>query len=231
MSDNRSTEEMKQKYIDCMGEDLGKQYHALWQELSWLYLKWSEYVELYGTKPSRIELLNNAAPSFFRLVQDALWENTLLHLARLTDPPSSGRDKENLTIKRLPQLIPDVEKAQEVLELVKIADNSTEFARDWRNRRIAHRDLKLAIKDSVTPLELASREKVKKALKSISDVLNAVEMHYTETTVCYDLVVGASGRAGLLLQVLYDGLKAGIERDDRIARGECRDDDFSIVDL
>ena len=48
-----------------MGEPLGKLYHALSNELAWHCLKWGEYVELVGTKPSRIDLLNRAAGGFF----------------------------------------------------------------------------------------------------------------------------------------------------------------------
>ncbi|WP_408068516.1 AbiU2 domain-containing protein [Vineibacter terrae] len=55
----------------------------------WLHVKWEEYVELYGKRQSRVDLLNEAAPLFFRIVQDALWADTLLHIARLTDEPNS----------------------------------------------------------------------------------------------------------------------------------------------
>lgn len=70
------------RIVEVMGDDLGSLYHALWNELAWLYSKWEEYVELFGTKPSRIDLLNKAAGHFFRIVQDSLWEESLLHIAR-----------------------------------------------------------------------------------------------------------------------------------------------------
>ena len=101
MSNQKTPEEVKKEYIDIMGEPLGKFFNALWQEVAWLYTKWNEYVALYGTKPSRIDLMNKAAPRFFRIVQDSLWEVTLLHIARLTDPPKSA-GKDNLSIKRIP---------------------------------------------------------------------------------------------------------------------------------
>ncbi|WP_407690639.1 AbiU2 domain-containing protein [Rhodocyclus tenuis] len=70
-----------------MGGEIGKVYSALWQEVAWINKKWNQYVELFGTSPERIELLNRAAPSFFRTFQDSLLDDVLLHLARLTDPP------------------------------------------------------------------------------------------------------------------------------------------------
>lgn len=65
MSTHRTTEEAKQQYVEVMGEKLGSLYHALWNELAWLYAKWGEYVEIFGTKPSRVELVNQAAGHFF----------------------------------------------------------------------------------------------------------------------------------------------------------------------
>jgi hypothetical protein len=86
MAHYRSEPEIKQYYIERMGTQLGTFFYALWQEVAWLYIKWQEYIELFGKKPSRVDLLNNAAPLFFRIVQDALWYDILMHIARLTDP-------------------------------------------------------------------------------------------------------------------------------------------------
>jgi hypothetical protein len=60
-------------------------------------MKWEEFVVLFGTKPSRVDLVNRAAGGFFRLVQDTFFADVLLHLCRLTDPASTG-GKDNLTI-------------------------------------------------------------------------------------------------------------------------------------
>ena len=75
-------------YVAHMKEPLGKRFDALWQELGWLNVKWAQYVELYATKESRIDLLNKTAPLFFRIVQDTLLEDVLLHIARLTERSS-----------------------------------------------------------------------------------------------------------------------------------------------
>ena len=106
MANFLTAEEQRQECIQQMGDTLGCQFHALWQEVAWLYSKWAEYLELFGTSPFRVELLNSAAPGFFRIVQDTLWEDTILHIARLTDRPESF-GKANLTIRRLPGLVDD----------------------------------------------------------------------------------------------------------------------------
>jgi hypothetical protein len=99
-----TAEETHAECVKHMGDPLGEQYSALWQEVAWLNLKWGEYDELFGKKPSRVQLLNNAAPQFFYVVEKVLWEDTLLHIARLTDPPSKGK-KSKLTILTLPGLV------------------------------------------------------------------------------------------------------------------------------
>ena len=144
MGTQRTDEEIKQHHIESLGKELGSLYNELHNELEWLYMKWNEYVELFGTKPSRINLLNEAASGFFWIVNDTLWESIILHIARLTDPPQSA-GKHNLTVQCLPVLIEDEKVSDHVKELIDIAGEKSDFCRDWRNRHLAHRDLKLAI--------------------------------------------------------------------------------------
>ncbi len=90
MSGIRTAEESKADHVAAMGVELGEFYSALWHELAWIHSKWAEYVTLFGTTSTRVELLNQAAPRFFRTIQDSLWEDVLLHIARLTDSPRSA---------------------------------------------------------------------------------------------------------------------------------------------
>ena len=64
MAPNKTAEEARNEYISLMGEDLGRVFYALWQEVVWLYTGWGKYVDLFGTKPSRIDLTNKSAPEF-----------------------------------------------------------------------------------------------------------------------------------------------------------------------
>jgi len=94
-----TAEQARARSVQVMGQELGETYEALGQEIVWLHSKWAEYAALYGTKESRVALLNKAAPRFARLIQDTLWEDIVLHIARLTDPPKSA-SKHNLTTHR-----------------------------------------------------------------------------------------------------------------------------------
>nr|WP_233475441.1 hypothetical protein [Bradyrhizobium brasilense] len=209
-----------------MGEALGSQYSALWQELSVLYLYWAEYKELFGTKPSRIDLLNQAAPAFFHMLQEELWDNRLMHLARITDSPKSV-GKDNLTIRNLPGLIDDAPLKAKVTSLVDAALDATNFCRDWRNRRIGHLDLALATGAPAAPLAEASRKQVNDALNAIADVMNALDAHYFDSETAYDRPVRINGAMELLF-VLNDGIKARNARDKRVEAGEYRMDDLKV---
>jgi hypothetical protein len=226
---HQTAEEAKRDFVERMGDPLGNLFYALWQELNWLYAKWEEYLVLYVAKPSRIDLLNRVAPHFFRIIQDVLWEDIILHIARLTDPPKSA-GKATLTIRRLPDLVGDRSTAQALREHINIAAQSSEFCRDWRNRHLAHRDLNLALEKEIVPLKPASRKKIKEALNSIAKVLNAVSQHYTDSATIFDIGEEPEGAISLLY-IIYDGLKAGEDRKNRIRRGDYREEDFGPRDL
>lgn len=229
MARSETYDGIKKRHVESMGEDLGLLFDALWNEVAWLYAKWNEYVELFGTKPSRIDLVNRVAPLFFRVVQDTLWEDTLLHIARLTDPPKS-MGKHNLTIERLDDMVTDDQAKTNITKLIKVAKEKADFCRDWRNRHIAHRDFHLAMDEGAEPLKSASRAKVKEALEAISAVLNAISVHYTGSTIGFDSMPSPGGAVSMLY-VLDDGLQAEKEKQERIGAREYRADDFKPRDL
>ena len=208
----KTPEEVEQAYVNSMGPELGLLFHELSNECSLLHWKWGEYVILFVSKPERIDLLNEAAGPFFRLVQDNLWEGILLHIARLTDPEKSA-GKKNLTLHRLP--IPGVPNAKARID--ECSENA-KFARDWRNRHIAHRDLGIALGEKAEPLPPASQQAVQKCLDSIAKVLNEVEFHYCHSTFQYELT-SPLPNAESLLYVLRDGIEAERARRERLKSG------------
>ena len=60
----------------------------------------NEFERLFGDA-EHVELLNLVGGAFFADVQRILWDDQLLRLTRLTDPPRTA-GKDNLTVKRLP---------------------------------------------------------------------------------------------------------------------------------
>jgi hypothetical protein len=99
---------------------------------------------VFGTSKERIDFLNEAAPDFFASLQSTLWDDVLLHLCRLTDPAKSA-GKPNLTLQCLPALISNPSLRKNVEDLLEQAKEKTAFAREWRNRRLAHREFRLVL--------------------------------------------------------------------------------------
>ncbi|MEA2889404.1 MAG: hypothetical protein QOI05_197 [Bradyrhizobium sp.] len=229
MNRSQSAAQAKAENIVVMGDPLGELYSALWHSVATAHVYWKEYVELFGSKPSRITLLNKSAPAFFHMLQEELWEASLLRLARLTDAPKS-MGNPNLTMQALPALITDASLTVEVTRLVGIAVADAAFCRDWRNRRIAHNDLKLALDQPTTPLADASRLQVKTALLSLTAVLNAIAGHYYQTEIRFD-VGGRIDGAVALLHVLSPGVKAQDARQKRLEAGTPIAEDFEFEDL
>jgi hypothetical protein len=222
--DSESSEDMRRKYATTLGDPLGEMVYALEAEFYWLQYKWQEYVVLFGSEPSRIEVLNRAAPAFFHHIQDVLWDDILMHLSRLTDSPTGKRKRRNLTFAALPPLVKG-RLHREVVALVTNALESASFATDWRNRRLAHLDLRLALDRPAEPLMSASRLTIKEALKALHAVLRCVHNHYFQTDLAQEVIEAPLG-AERLLYVIYEGVEAEDARLTRLRSGQVRVEDL-----
>ena len=198
-----TVDQVRARSLTSMPSPLGEAHYALHNDLAWLHAKWADYLALYGRDHATVELLNAAAPAFFCDLQRMMWEDVLLHLCRLTDPPRScGHD--NLTVRRLPDLVVDASLKDQLQNLAIEADRKSEFARDWRNRRLAHNDWALKVNAVAQPLELASRQGVEAALAAIRSVMNLVEQSYLGFPVSYEhTMVSPEGVPSLLAHLRY----------------------------
>lgn len=223
MSEERNAAEVQTGYIRAMGKELGELFYVTSSELTWIHWRWKQYRTLFSEKQSRIDLLNEAAPLFFHIVHNVLFEDTLLAIARLVGPPRS-LNKPNLTVERFPPLLVDVNLRDEVSSLINKAKASAAFAVEWRNRRLAHRDLDLSLKRNQLALAPATRAQVEESLSAIRAVLNRIETKICNAATVYDSPT--HGDAEALLYVIRDGLLHDHERCERLKRGELHGEDF-----
>jgi len=158
-----------------MGPELGHLYHELEEEVDWLQQKWNEFRELFGKGQERIDMLATVASNFFFMLHKLMFEDAMLHLCRLTDPPAT-KGRRNLTFMALTDAVTDPAlKIQVAAQLSKIEDDC-EFAREPRNRRLAHADLELFRNETVGPKILS--EHVEDALKSMRGLLGLISQRY-----------------------------------------------------
>lgn len=221
---DKTADQVREEYLKVLGPALGPLYHALYEEVSWLHIKWKQYRILFAESPERIELLNRVAGSFFHVIQVVLWEDAVLHLARLTGPPQSVR-KDNLTLSRLVAALPEPTLALEVEKLVEQAKRDAGFARDWRNRHLAHTDLELAVDDRATPLPGISRENMERALASVRAVLNKIEGHFSRTEVAFEHAIAHSDAESLAYHLKF-AIDSERRRRERVLQGRALPEDF-----
>jgi hypothetical protein len=214
-----TADEILQRNIDAMGEDFGKQYSALCQEFVTLYLYWKEFLQLFATNDKRIARLNQAAPGFFRMLQNQQFETNMMHLARITDKPQTGKF-EHLTVARLPELASDAVLKKQLTDLLVTVNSKREFCKGWRDRQFAHSELAIAIKDgSAASLPSATKKDFDEALVAVDAMLNAIEKFYFKAGTMFNEVSTTNG-AATLLWVLGFGVKARAEMQEKIAKGD-----------
>ena len=213
-----SAEEAKQKLIDELGEDFGNDLNYLKDSYLNMRVSWRFYRSLFGNNKETIDLLNSVSGIFFRYIEQALFEQTILGLCRLTDPIEIGKGakaKKNLTYRMLEEYLPEgyicavyVEKLEAVKEL-------GAFARDWRNRRIAHSDYQVIRGES--ELDEASRKSVQNLLDAIGDLLQFIYQHILHSDILLETTLPLSDEI-TFLEHLYD---ASIERGRIAALNEA----------
>ena len=145
----------------------------------------NEFELLFGDA-DHVELLNLVGGAFFADVQRIFWDDQLLRLTRLTDPPRTV-GKDNLTVKRLPDLCEHDELRKKVEEQVAVAVQKAEFARSHRNQRISHKDLAYAIGGSELPSTTLGQ--VRGALDAVHAVLQTVQMGLQSTHLSNEVLV------------------------------------------
>lgn len=197
-------------YQQIMGQELGDVFWALVCEVHSLSRLYDDSWHLFGDgSESRVLMLNKAAPAFFHRVQTTFERELMLGICRATDPARTG-DKENLTVLRLECLVE--QKAVGAGKLVKVraeaASVASNFARDWRNRWLAHKDLELSVEaPSARPLSAATLGKIDVALTALDDVLKSVSSAFNGNSAGFRRITQYGGSASLI-RVIDKGLRA-----------------------
>jgi hypothetical protein len=172
-----TTDDSRSQYVHAMGSELGFLCHLLRDDLDWLRGKWKEHAELFEKGQKRIDLLNRAASNFFYFLHKIFFEDAMLHLCRLTDRRQMG-DRKGLTVMALADLISHGALKASVQTKAEDAQKTCEFARTWRDRRLAHTDLVTLRQENALTLPEVNSADIYSGIKSIGAVLRMVEDHY-----------------------------------------------------
>jgi len=187
-------------------EEIAKIYEPLSDELIWVHAKWQMYREVFGRNEETIDLLNKSAGAFFGIYQEVLLHDVMLGICRILDPEKTG-PKDNLTLERLINSIDQDKYGKLRLELendLKTAIDCAAFAREHRNRKLAHNDLETIKETGAAPLPGVSRAAVENIFRRIRDMMNKISSHFLDTTVLYENFIFGPGDADALIRLLND---------------------------
>lgn len=204
---DRSEEEVQQEFVDHFPSGAGNLGFNLWKRTVMLHLKWKVYRSLYGESPEQIDLLNWSAPAFFALLGDILLDDVLLAIARLIDPSQTGK-WENASIGNLIAILPaeDVAKHSWDTKFNKLTCLSKDI-RTLRNKKIAHQDLKQALRYHDDPLPGISRAYVEEVLKDTRVLLGDIENEYLGTRNTTEHFLPPIGGVDKLIYLLEEARK------------------------
>ena len=200
-------------------------FTQLENELTWLSAKWLEYCRLFAKSKERVDLLNEMADFSFGIVQETMWENIILHIARLTDPATMGK-YSNMTMLRLRDVsYCTQEVTDQVMTLVTDAEEKAKFSREWRNKHLAHIDVDANLGRTVHLLAPITRQQIDNSLKSFMTLLNEISRAYKETEIGFDNFISYNDGDTLVYHLekarLYEA-----QRQERLNAGKPLPEDF-----
>lgn len=183
----------------------GDLFFSLWNDVVFLHLDWATYRSLFGTSQERFDTLNWAAGQFFNTVYRVLWNDIIMRIARLTDPATSGRGRDNASLqgllKKLEGKVPPNVATDWEVDLSSLRSAAGRI-RVLRDKTLAHADLKTALHYDENPLPGISRADIEGLLLAIRKLMNAVERHFRDVSMHFEWSIPALGDAESLIAVL-----------------------------
>lgn len=203
-------DEIRAEILAAFPPDCGALFFEIETDVCNLHLNWQHYRALYGTSPERIDLLNWAAGSFFGLIDNTMWHDVLLRIARLTDPPTMG-SYANASLGQLVERVSphlDSESTQRLNDQITALVKYCDPIRDLRNRVLVHDDLPTALHYHPDPLPGLSRAYVEGALDRIRSLVNEIGNSFNLAPTLFELVRSV-GDAETLIDLLERARKKG----------------------
>ncbi|WP_144428110.1 hypothetical protein [Azospirillum thiophilum] len=210
-----------------MPEEIFGVYQELKNEVTWLHAKWKIYRQLYAKSEKRVNLLNEVARAFFYIIEQSLRSEISIYASKLTDPARS-RKFENLSLYQLQERIAkncDADFSSGSQELLDIVKERCAPLRNWRDKKLAHLDLNVAMNTATTPLPSFSRKEIGGAISSIAEYMNNIEGYYNDSHHAYEMV-SIPTDANALIEML----KWSMRYEELRSTGKIAIDDWSLGD-
>lgn len=178
-------------------------YEGIRQDLIRLHVNWQIYKQLFATNDERYKTMNNTAPAFFQFIQDALVDNAVIAISRLTD--SARHASLERLVKALKNQVHHVffaELEQDVSDL----KAKCEDIRVHRDNRVAHMARSDSPPQGPTKLPPITRKMIEGAMADAAGLMNKIIGHFESANQVFEPVV--YGDAETLLFFLEKGFEA-----------------------
>ena len=157
-------------------------YTLIRPELIVLCTRWGLWKSLFMDGDA-VERLNQVSGVAAGSIQDSLFRDIALTLARLLDPPQQGRN-ENASVQQLTggELPEELEAIRKRVAAI-------------RNKRLAHNDAP-AMREETRLHYGFTDEDVDDAIARVTQIVNEAECAATDATTCYEYVEEQGKQAG-----------------------------------
>lgn len=154
------------------------------------HVRWSQFLSLFTQSDQQMLLLGQVAPTFFRLIQDALRDDAFIALSRLTDK-SQTMGKGNLsliTLVEAAEATGDKPLAANLRSLMSQLLTKVAAIRAWRDKWLAHTDLAEALATAPLPSVKVQRGDIDDAFALTRQIISLVAQHLSKNPYPYDSV-------------------------------------------
>lgn len=188
--------------------ELAETFERLKKEVFLLQFHCDIYNQLFLSQ-ERLQILDCCAPEVFYCFQISLEDEMIMLLSRITDP--RGKEgEERLSFDRLHKLIEqngDRDLAKKLRDAIKQIRKTRASIKDWRDKRLAHRDLKTAMAAGpmLDPVTFAM---VQTAIRHLHEYMSIFEQHYeADTEFSYETALPIRTAGDGLMSILQKGLR------------------------
>jgi hypothetical protein len=189
MNKDKPPDELKKEMIQKMGPEFGSLFQFLYNEITWMTVKWLQFKELYSKSEDRIKLMNQSAPFFFFTIQKVLWEDSILGIAKIAVDPSKTSGYENANLKALGEIIDDQKTRNDYLNKLKPIEENANKCKQARNKLIAHFDYQASLSQQKEPFfKEISKQEIEDLVEGIHQLYNMVSRKYLGRETVFNLV-------------------------------------------
>jgi hypothetical protein len=188
--------------------EIADQFAAAKQQLITASAKWQLVEQLFAKSQVRSNFIRRTGSGFFALIKDSVVTDVMISLGRLLDKPHL-KGNDNLTLDRLMTSVSELGNEELILRLADHLQNAKaayEATRLYRNKRLAHNDLKTILEQETIPLPPAAVGEIRTTLREAGEFLNVIDLHYRKSTTTFGYVM-IEGDADGIVGLIRDGLR------------------------